>query len=69
MTKEITRRIAAAYARGVYEQSAEFTTADTGKPNAMDLATLAVTAKDKAEEEYDVRIRMICDEDDNWSFE
>jgi hypothetical protein len=67
---EDTRKIAAARAEALFlEACANADEADTiGKMCAVDIARLALDAKNDAETEFRIQITATCDEDWNWRF-
>jgi len=66
---EFNRRIACAYASGVYAQMTELIKEPKEHEKREEqLAVFAVRAKAAAEREYDLQIKCECNEYGSWSF-
>ena len=68
MSTEITRRCAAAYARGVFDQLVALSPPMDKDPHSEMLAMIAMRAKKAGESEYSIQIKAECNEYGSWSF-
>ena len=68
MSNEYNKRVAAAYARGVFDQLVALSPPMDKDPYSDMLAMFAMRAKKAAEKEYDIQIKAECNEYGSWSF-